>query len=78
MSYYYMYIFLKALACPKSDMLDSPVILQNALKEHNTGKCTHTAKYRPWQIETAIAFRCKDKTVLSTFTQRIGQFEFLN
>lgn len=31
------------------------------LKEHNTGKVPHTSKYRPWRIETAIAFRSLEK-----------------
>jgi predicted GIY-YIG superfamily endonuclease len=51
-----MYIFLKALACPKSDMLDSPVILQNALKEHNAGKSPYTEAFKPWKLVVAIKF----------------------
>jgi len=35
--------------------------LEKRLQEHNTGKCKHTLKYRPWQIEIAIAFRFKEK-----------------
>jgi putative endonuclease len=31
------------------------------LKEHNQGTCTHTKKYRPWRIETSIAFRSEAK-----------------
>ena len=31
------------------------------LKEHNQGKCPHTAKHRPWRIETAIAFTSESK-----------------
>ncbi len=31
------------------------------LSAHNAGQSHHTAKYRPWQIETAIAFRSRDK-----------------
>ncbi|NQT01699.1 MAG: GIY-YIG nuclease family protein [Planctomycetes bacterium] len=37
--------------------------IEKHLKIHNTGKCTHTAKYRPCQIETAIVFRCNDKAI---------------
>jgi predicted GIY-YIG superfamily endonuclease len=29
--------------------------------EHNRGNCPHMAKYRPWKIETAIAFRSETK-----------------
>jgi len=35
--------------------------LENRLKAHNSGQVPHTAKYRPWQIETAIAFRSREK-----------------
>jgi GIY-YIG catalytic domain. len=35
--------------------------LSARLTEHNRGKCPHTAKYKPWRIETAIAFRSEVK-----------------
>jgi predicted GIY-YIG superfamily endonuclease len=35
--------------------------LESRLRAHNTGKLPHTAKYRPWRVETAIAFRCRKK-----------------
>jgi len=31
------------------------------LKVHNSGQVPHTAKYRPWKTETAIAFRSRKK-----------------
>jgi putative endonuclease len=31
------------------------------LKSHNEGNNPHTSRYRPWQIETAIAFRSREK-----------------
>jgi putative endonuclease len=27
------------------------------LLEHNRRACAHTSKYRPWRVETAIAFK---------------------
>ena len=33
------------------------------IKKHNEGGCPHTAKYRPWRIETAIAFHTREKAV---------------
>ena len=30
--------------------------LRQRLKDHNAGKSTHTAKYRPWILETYLAF----------------------
>ena len=38
--------------------------LKARLRKHNTGGCLHTAKYRPWKIETAIAFRSEAKARL--------------
>ena len=35
--------------------------LHMRLKKHNEGGCPHTAKHRPWRIETAIAFRSREK-----------------
>jgi predicted GIY-YIG superfamily endonuclease len=35
--------------------------LEARFKYHNQGNDPHTSKYRPWQIETAIAFRSRDK-----------------
>jgi len=35
--------------------------LESRLKAHNQGQVPHTSKYRPWRIETAIAFSCRIK-----------------
>jgi putative endonuclease len=35
--------------------------LSARLQEHNEGGCPHTAKYKPWKIETAIGFRSEAK-----------------
>jgi len=35
--------------------------LDERLAEHNAGKFHHTSKYKPWQIETALAFREREK-----------------
>jgi len=35
--------------------------LKARLKSHNQGNNPHTSKYRPWRIETAIAFRSREK-----------------
>ena len=37
--------------------------LQDRLKKHNEGGCPHTAKYKPWRIETAVAFTDKQKAI---------------
>ena len=35
--------------------------LDQRLLEHNRGSCPQTSQYRPWRIETAIAFRSESK-----------------
>jgi len=39
------------------------VDLRQRLAHHNRGECTHTAKSRPWRIETAVAFHSKEKAI---------------
>ena len=31
------------------------------MRKHNSGGCPHTAKFRPWRLETAVAFRSREK-----------------
>ena len=38
--------------------------LEKRLEYHNAGRCSHTSKFRPWQIETAVAFRSKEKAAI--------------
>ena len=35
--------------------------LQERLRQHNAGEVAHTAKFRPWVIKTAIAFRDRER-----------------
>lgn len=35
--------------------------LESRLKAHNAGQVPHTSKYRPWKIETVVAFRSRQK-----------------
>lgn len=37
--------------------------LKQRILDHNAGKCVHTAKYRPWQIETYVAFSCREQAL---------------
>jgi len=37
--------------------------IEARLKAHNAGQVPHTAKCRPWRIETAVAFRSREKAV---------------
>lgn len=53
---HYVYILSSQLD-PAHHCTGSTRNLQAHLQAHNQGKNRHTAKYRLWQIETAIAFR---------------------
>ena len=35
--------------------------LSERLAKHNTGEVPHTSKFKPWRIQTAIAFDSKEK-----------------
>lgn len=35
--------------------------LETRLQKHNSGAVSHTAKYSPWRIKTAIAFRDRSR-----------------
>ena len=35
--------------------------LEARLKSHNQGNNPHTSRYRPWRIETGMAFRSREK-----------------
>lgn len=37
--------------------------LNGRLKAHNSGQVPHTSKYRPWRIETAVAFCSREKAL---------------
>ena len=37
--------------------------LESRLKDHNSGKNPHTAKYKPWRIKTAISFTNRQKAL---------------
>ena len=52
----YVYI-LSSEAEPSRHYTGLTEDLEARLKAHNSGQVPHTAKYRPWKIETAIAFR---------------------
>ena len=38
--------------------------LDNRLKEHNSGECIHTNKYKPWKLRTYISFDNKEQAII--------------
>jgi putative endonuclease len=54
---FYTYI----LQCEKESTrhyIGSTDDLKRRLAEQNAGKCSHTAKYRPWKLKSYFAFEC--------------------
>lgn len=51
----YVYI-LRSLADPDRRYFGITSDLRKRLTEHNAGRSPHTAKFRPWRIETYVAF----------------------
>ncbi|MFC1539726.1 GIY-YIG nuclease family protein [Candidatus Latescibacterota bacterium] len=37
--------------------------LEQRLNEHNQGKCSHTSKFIPWKIKTAVLFTDKERAL---------------
>ncbi len=60
--FWYVYM-LQSIDQPEHYYVGVTEDLENRLKMHNCGKCSHTRKFRPWQIETAVAFRSKEKGI---------------
>ena len=60
--FHYVYV-LASEADPACHYTGCTSDLQARLKTHNAGGCPHTAKYRPWRIETAFAFRDRQKAI---------------
>lgn len=71
-----MYIFLKALACPKSDMLDPPVILQNALRSTTLESVRIQLSIDPGKLRLRLLFDAKARPFWAHLRKEIGQFEF--
>jgi len=58
--YTYVYI-LQSLADSCRHYTSLTDDLHARLKKHNAGEVIHTAKYKPWQLMTAIAFHDRRK-----------------
>jgi predicted GIY-YIG superfamily endonuclease len=57
---YYVYI-LASEPNPGSYYVGSTADLKRRIKEHNSGKSSHTAKGSPWALATYIAFADREK-----------------
>ena len=60
--FHYVYI-LVTVDKPTRHYVGRTANLEARLKQHNHGQVPHTAKHRPWRLETAISFRSEAKAV---------------
>ena len=61
-NFHYVYI-LQSLKDKEERYIGTTSDLNARLKKHNSGGSPHTSKFKPWQIETAFAFRDKQKAL---------------
>ena len=57
---FYTYI-LRSISHPNQRYIGSTGDLRKRLAAHNAGGVPHTAKYRPWKLETYIAFELEER-----------------
>ncbi len=60
--YFYVYI-LRTEASPFHFYTGFTEDLQARLTHHNSGGDSHTSKYRPWCIKTAVAFTDREQAL---------------
>ncbi len=52
---YYVYL-LRSTAFPDQTYIGHTSDLKKRLAAHNSGKSPHTSRYRPWHVQTYLAF----------------------
>ena len=58
--YTYVYI-LQSIATPERHYTGCTDNLHAPLHKHNSGSVPHTAKFKPWRLQTAIAFHDRER-----------------
>ena len=61
-TYHYVYILVSEVDSGRH-YVGVTADLDERLRHHNSGASPHTSKYRPWRVETCVAFRSKDKAI---------------
>ena len=58
--FFYVYILVSDVN-PRVHYTGVAQNLRERVRDHNSGACPYSAKYQPWQLETAIAFKSEIK-----------------
>ena len=67
---YYIYL-IRSTSTPDEKYIGLTTDLKQRLAEHNSGKSPHTKKFKPWKLETYVAFSDQDKA--TTFEKYLKQ-----
>jgi len=57
---FYVYL-IESLASSGQRYVGVTTDLKRRLQEHNDGKSSHTSKFKPWRLETYVAFSDRAK-----------------
>jgi predicted GIY-YIG superfamily endonuclease len=57
---FYVYL-LRSIEHPEQTYVGFTGDLRQRIADHNLGKSPHTAKFRPWHLETYLAFRIESR-----------------
>jgi len=68
---YYVYI-LRSINHKKQTYIGFTTNLEKRLKEHNEGLSKHTSKFKPWRIETYVAFTDRKLALRFERYQKMG------
>ena len=60
MPFFYVYILID-IANGTHHYIGCTENLTSRLAKHNAGEVPHTSKFKPWRIQTAVAFDSKEK-----------------
>ena len=52
---------IRSLNHPEQRYIGLTADLISRLEKHNSGESPHTSTYRPWELETSVAFKERDK-----------------
>jgi putative endonuclease len=61
--HYYVYI-LNSIKFPEKHYTGFTTDITKRIVKHNNGEVPHTSKFKPWKIQTVIAFTEKDKALV--------------
>ena len=57
---YYVYL-IRSLVRPEERYVGSTADLRERMADHNAGRPSHTAKFKPWELVTYLAFSSRGK-----------------